>query len=123
MVTVSTTTQLEQAIESHENEILIEGDLVKNFRKHKKTRQGFIIGSIALMVLGFVFTKPTNGLSLIGLAVGIIVCIATFVFRSLPFAVPFAIYTAGAKNAMKVLKSGKAWINSDGTVVARLKYK
>jgi len=123
MVTVSTPTQLQQAIESRENEIIITGEMVQNFRNHKKARLVLIIVSIALLVFGLFGSPLTNGYSMIGGAFGIILCIGTFAFKSLPIAVPFAMYTAGAKNALKMIKSGKAWINPDGTVAARLRYK
>lgn len=123
MVTVSTSEALNKAIDAHETEILITGDLVNVFRKHKKTRLVLIIVSIVLLALGVFCSPLTEGLSMIGGAIGIVLCIGTFAFKGLPFAVPFAMRTAGAKNAMKLLKNGKAWINPDGTVAAMLQYK
>lgn len=123
MVTVSTSEALNKAIDAHETEILITGDLVNVFRRHKKTRLVLIIVSIVLLALGVFCSPLTEGLSMIGGAIGIVLCIGTFAFKGLPFAVPFAMRTAGAKNAMKLLKNGKAWINPDGTVAAMLQYK
>lgn len=123
MVTVSTSEALNKAIDAHETEILITGDLVNVFRKHKNTRLVLIIVSVVLLALGVFCSPLTEGLSMIGGAIGIVLCIGTFAFKGLPFAVPFAMRTAGAKNAMKLLKNGKAWINPDGTVAAMLQYK
>lgn len=123
MVTITTPTELQKALEAHETEILITGEMVNVFRRHKKARTVLIIISVALLALG-VFTAPlTEGYSMIAGAIGIVMCIGTFAFKGLPFAVPFALRTAGAKNAMKLLKNGKAWINEDGTLSARLEYK
>ncbi|MBQ0083132.1 MAG: hypothetical protein KBT41_07630 [bacterium] len=123
MVTVSTPRELQDAIDSREEQIVITGELVDVFLKHKKAKKIFIIVSMALVVLGIFLSPLTEGLSMIGCAVGILMGVITFAFKGLPFAVPFAIRTAGATNAMKVLKSGKSWRNPDGTISAVLKYK
>jgi len=123
MVKVSTPTELNNAIEAHETEIVIVGELTQVFRKHKTARSVFIITSIVLIVFGVFGAPLTDGYSMIAGASGIIMCICTFAFKGLSIAVPFAMRTAGAKNAMNLLKSGKAWFNEDGSVSAVLRYK
>lgn len=123
MVKISTSDELVKALEARENEIIITGEMVKVFLNHKKARTVLIIISVALLALG-VFTAPlTEGYSMIAGAIGIVMCIGTFAFKGLPIAVPFALHTAGATNAMKLLKNGKAWINENGTVTVRPEYK
>lgn len=123
MVKISTPDELTKALENRETEIVITGEMVNVFRNHKKARTILVIISVALLALG-VFTAPlTEGYSMIAGAIGIVMCIGTFAFKGLPIAVPFALHTAGAKNAMKLLKNGKAWINEDGTVTIRPEYK
>lgn len=124
MVKISTLEELQQAIDARETEIVITGEMVNVFRTHKKVRTILIITSIALLLLGVFGAPLTDGYSMIGGAAGIILCIGTFTFKSLPLAVPFAIHTAGVKNALKMLKSGKAWIDRENdSVCIILKYK
>lgn len=123
MVTVSTPRELQDAIDERETQIVITGEMVNVFRKHKKARLIFIIVSMSLVALGLALSPATEGYSMAGTVLGIIMGICTFAFKGLPFAVPFAIRTAGVTNAMSVLSGGKAWINPDGTLTAMLKYK
>ncbi|MBQ0007964.1 MAG: hypothetical protein KBT40_04525 [bacterium] len=123
MVTVSTLKELQDAIDARETQIVITGEIVNVFLKHRKARRFFVILTMSLVLLGVVLTPLTDGYAMIGCAVGIIGGILTFAFKGFPFAVPFAFRTAGVSNAMQVLKSGKAWFNPDGSLSAVLKYK
>lgn len=124
MVRISTPNELEKALEARETEIVVSGEMVNVFRKHKKVRTALIITSIVLLLFGVFGAPLTDGYSMIAGAAGIILCIGTFAFKGLPIAVPFAIKTAGAKNAMHVLKGGRAWIDRENdTVCMVLKYK
>ncbi|MCQ2344650.1 MAG: hypothetical protein MJ002_06995 [Paludibacteraceae bacterium] len=123
MVTVSTLEELQGAINARETQIVITGEMVEVFKKHRKARKIFIIVSMTLVVLGLFLSPLTDGYSMIAGAIGILMGVGTFAFKGLPFAVPFAIRTVGVTNAMQVLKSGKAWINPDGSLSAVLKYK
>ena len=123
MVKISTLQELQSAVDAHETEIVITGEMVNTFRKHKKIRKILIITSIVLLVLGLVLTPLTEGISMIvGGAAGILLCAGTFAFKGLPLAVPFALRTVGVKNAIKIVKGGKAWINDDDTVSVWAKY-
>lgn len=98
--------------------------MVNIFRNHKKVRTGLIITSIVFLLFGIFGSPFTDGYSMIVGAAGILICIGAFTFKSLPIAVPFALKTAGAKTAMKVLKNGKAWIDRENDAVcAVVKYK
>jgi len=124
MVQISTPEELQNALEAHETEIVIKGDMVKVFRNHKTARTVLIISSIVLLLFGVFGSPLTDGYSMIAGAAGILLCIGTFAFKGLPIAVPFALRTAGARNAFTLLKSGKAWIDRENDAVCVVvKYK
>lgn len=108
-------TQLENALNSGEREVILHGEIAEKFARQVKAKRRAKTGGILLAIGGIIAAPLTGGLSLPGAIAGITVGTISMSTAELAILAGCVVACTAAKNGYDVQ------LNSDGTVILKKK--